>query len=143
MLLFGHTRRADVRSGDHDAAGAPGPAEVRAEARSGELAQRNTKWLYHNGVRYLAGYQQALAKYSLAVLFSSFLMGEILAATIFHQMAADVREPVFQEALRNIDRDEGRHMAICMTLMERDYPKLAVEDRALITKQTARRVRHP
>jgi hypothetical protein len=26
-------------------------------------------------------------------------------------------------------------MAICLTLMERDYPKLAVEDRALITKQ--------
>jgi hypothetical protein len=50
-------------------------------------------------------------------------------------MAAGAREPVFQEAFRNIGRDEGRHMAICLTLMERDYPKLAVEDRALITKQ--------
>ena len=26
-------------------------------------------------------------------------------------------------------------MAICMSLMERDYPKLAVEDRSVITKQ--------
>jgi hypothetical protein len=71
----------------------------------------------------------------LAVLFSSFLMGEIAAATIFHQMAEGAREPVFQEAFTNIGRDEGRHMAICMALMERDYPKLDVSDRELITKQ--------
>jgi hypothetical protein len=68
-------------------------------------------------------------------LFSSFLMGEIAAATIFHQMAEGAREPVFEEAFRNIGRDEGRHMAICMALMERDYPKLDLSDRALITKQ--------
>ncbi len=101
----------------------------------GMKAQRNARWLYFNGGRYWEGYKQAVPKYSLAVLFSSFLMGEIAAATIFHQMAAGAREPVFQEAFTNIGRDEGRHMAICMTLMERDYPKLAVEDRDLITKQ--------
>ncbi len=115
--------------------GHPDPLTYEPKSELGELAQRNTKWLYHNGARYWAGYQQAVPRYSLAVLFSSFLMGEIAAATIFHQMAAGAREPVFQEAFRNIGRDEGRHMAICLTLMERDYPKLAVEDRALITKQ--------
>ena len=26
-------------------------------------------------------------------------------------------------------------MGICMSLMERDYPKLAIEDRSMITKQ--------
>lgn len=97
--------------------------------------QKNTHWLYFNGGRYWSGYKNAVPKYSLAVLFSSFLMGEIAAATIFHQMSKGCSEPVFQEAFKNIGRDEGRHMAICMSLMERDYPKLAVEDRALITKQ--------
>jgi hypothetical protein len=53
-------------------------------------------------------------------------MGEIAAATIFHQMAAGCKEPVFQAGFRNIGRDEGRHMAICMSVMERDYPKLDV-----------------
>jgi hypothetical protein len=101
----------------------------------GELLQRNAKWLYWNGARYWEGYKTAVPKYSLAVLFSSFLMGEIAAATIFHQMAAGAKEPVFQQAFKNIGRDEGRHMAICMTLMQRDYPKLAVEDRSVITKQ--------
>lgn len=113
----------------------PDPLTYEPKSELGELAQRNAKWLYFNGGRYWEGYKQAVPKYSMAVLFSSFLMGEIAAATIFHQMAAGAREPVFQQAFRNIGRDEGRHMAICMTLMERDYPKLAPADRALITKQ--------
>ena len=62
-------------------------------------------------------------------------MGEIAAATIFHQMAGAATEPVFKDGFRNIGRDEGRHMAICLALMERDYPKLRVDDKALITKQ--------
>ena len=101
----------------------------------GKALQRNAKWLYFNGGRYWNGYKAAVPKYSLAVLLSSFLMGEIAAATIFHQMAAGCTEPVFKEAFRNIGRDEGRHMAICMALMERDYPKLPAEDAATITKQ--------
>lgn len=101
----------------------------------GALARRNVRWLYYNGGRYWSGYKKAVPKYDLAVLFSSFLMGEIAAATIFHQMAAACTEPVFKECFRNIGRDEGRHMAICLALMERDYPKLRLEDKALITKQ--------
>ena len=111
------------------------PMTYEPKTELGMLAQRNARWLYFNGGRYWEGYKDAVPKYSLAVLFSSFLMGEIAAATIFHQMAEGAREPVFEEAFTNIGRDEGRHMAICMTLMERDYPKLAVEDRDLITKQ--------
>ncbi len=101
----------------------------------GRKLQKNAHWLYFNGGRYWSGYKNAVPKYSLAVLFSSFLMGEIAAATIFHQMSKGCAEPVFQEGFKNIGRDEGRHMAICMSLMERDYPKLKVEDRSLITKQ--------
>ena len=101
----------------------------------GKRLQKNTKWLYFNGGRYWSGYKKAVPRYSLAILFSSFLMGEIAAATIFHQMAAGAKEPVYQAAFRNIGRDEGRHMAICMSLMERDYPKLDVSERSLITKQ--------
>lgn len=113
----------------------PDPITYAPKTELGKRLQKNAKWLYYNGGRYWTGYKQAVPKYSLAVLFSSFLMGEIAAATIFHQMAANSKEPVFKEAFKNVGRDEGRHMAICMTLMERDYPKLAVEDKSLITKQ--------
>jgi hypothetical protein len=115
--------------------GSPGPLEHTPRTEIGKRAQRNAHWLYHNGSRYWNGYKQAVPKYPLAVLFSSFLMGEIAAATIFHQMAAGCTEPVFKEAFRNIGRDEGRHMAICMALMERDYPKLPKESAEVITKQ--------
>jgi hypothetical protein len=101
----------------------------------GRKLQRNVKWLYYNGGRYWEGYKKAVPKYNLSVLFSSFLMGEIAAATIFHQMAKGCDEIVFQEAFRHIGRDEGRHMAICMALMERDYPNLTEQDKDTITKQ--------
>lgn len=101
----------------------------------GHRLKRNVQWLYHNGARYWNGYKKAVPKYSLAVLFSSFMMGEIAAATIFHQMANGCKETLFKEAFRSIGRDEARHMAICMTVMERDYPKLPKEEASIITKQ--------
>ncbi|WP_260851510.1 hypothetical protein [Denitromonas ohlonensis] len=113
----------------------PDPLTYTPKTELGKKLQRNAHWLYYNGARYWTGYKKAVPKYSLAVLFSSFLMGEIAAATIFKQMHDNTRELVFKEAFRNIGRDEGRHMAICMALMERDYPKLPDEDRAIVTKQ--------
>ena len=113
----------------------PDPLTYQPKTEIGRKAWKNAQWLYHNGGRYWTGYKNAVPKYSLAVLFSSFLMGEIAAATIFHQMAAKCTEPVFQEGFRKVGRDEGRHMAICMSLMERDYPKMDLSDKALITKQ--------
>ncbi|MDZ7811497.1 MAG: ferritin-like domain-containing protein [Arhodomonas sp.] len=116
---------------------APSPLDYEPKTDLGKRLQRNVHWLYYNGGRYWDGYKHAVPKYPLAVLFSSFLMGEIAAATIFHQMAANTREPVFKEAFRNVGRDEGRHMAICMAVMERDYPGLKddPEQKAIITKQ--------
>ncbi|WP_413208104.1 hypothetical protein [Rhodospirillum sp. A1_3_36] len=111
------------------------PLTYQPKTELGKRLQKNAQWLYFNGGRYWEGYKKAVPKYSLAVLFSSFLMGEVAAATIFKQMADGSSELVFKEAFRNIGRDEGRHMAICMALMERDYPNLDLTDRETITKQ--------
>jgi hypothetical protein len=115
--------------------GHPDPLSYAPKTDLGRRLQKNAKWLYFNGGRYWAGYKTAVPKYDLAVLFSSFLMGEIAAATIFKQMYDHSREAVFKEAFRNIGRDEGRHMAICMAVMERDYPKMGAANKAVITKQ--------
>lgn len=115
--------------------GHPDPLTYEPKTEIGKRCQKNTKWLYFNGGRYWKGYRKAVPKYSLAVLFSSFLMGEMAASTIFYQMANGCSEPVFQEAFKNITKDEGRHMAICMSLIERDYGKLDLEDVPTITKQ--------
>jgi rubrerythrin len=111
------------------------PLTYQPKSELGTKAQLNIRWLFFNGGRYWNGYKRAVPKYSLAILFSSFLMGEIAAATIFHQMAASCEEIVFQEAFKHIGKDEGRHMAICMSLMERDYPALTDEDKSIITRQ--------
>ncbi|MEO7030942.1 MAG: hypothetical protein ABI351_12210 [Herbaspirillum sp.] len=113
----------------------PDPLTYKPKTELGKKLQRNTAWLYHNGSRYWTGYKAAVPKYSLAVLFSSFLMGEIAAATIFHQMAAGCTEPIFKEAFSKIGRDEGRHMAVCLALIERDYPTIKPEEYPTITKQ--------
>jgi len=112
-----------------------GPLDYQPQSELGRRAQRNARWLYHNGARYWTGYKKAVDRYSLAVLFSSFLMGEVAAATLFQHMASHSIEPVFKEGFRNVGRDEGRHMAICLTLMERDYPRISKEERAIVTRQ--------
>jgi len=66
--------------------GHPDQLTYQPKSEIGRKASRNAHWLYHNGGRYWNGYKAAVPKYSLAVLFSSFLMGEIAAVTIFHQM---------------------------------------------------------
>ena len=111
------------------------PLTYQPRTELGQRLQKNVRWLFYNGGRYWEAYKDAVPHYDLAVLFSSFLMGEIAAATIFHQMAARCTETVFQDAFRRIGRDEGRHMGICMALMERDYPRLDVSRHPLITKQ--------
>lgn len=111
------------------------PLTYEPKTELGKRLQKNAKWLYYNGGRYWDGYKAAVPRYSLAVLFSSFLMGEMGAATIFKQMYENSRELVFKEAFKNIGRDEGRHMAICLAVMERDYPGMPEEERDVVTKQ--------
>lgn len=113
----------------------PDPLTYEPKTDLGRRLQKNAKWLYFNGARYWNGYKKAVPKYEMAVLFSSFLMGEIAAATVFKQMYENAREPLFKEAFKNIGRDEGRHMAIDLAVMERDYPNLSVENKAIVTKQ--------
>jgi len=111
------------------------PLTYEPKTEIGKRCQKNAKWLYFNGGRYWTGYKKAVPRYSLAVLFSSFLMGEIASSSIFFQMANGCEEPIFKECFKKICSDEGRHMAICMTLMERDYPKIDPAEVPIITKQ--------
>lgn len=111
------------------------PLNYEPKTELGQRLQKNVAWLFHNAARYWDGYRNGVPKHSLPVLFASFLMGEIAAATIFHQMAAGCTEAVFQEAFRKIGRDEGRHMGICLALMERDYPQIDPDQHQLIAKQ--------
>ena len=112
-----------------------GPQGFTPHTEPERAALNNIDWLYHNGGRYWTGFNGAVTKYPLAVLFTSFMMGEVASSTLFHGMARATRHPVFEQVFRSIGRDESRHLQICITLLEKEWPGLSDEYRAFVTKQ--------
>jgi rubrerythrin len=112
-----------------------GPLRFTPETPLGRLAQNNVKWYYHNGARYWDGFKGAVHKYPLAVLFTSFLMGEVASATLFHSMHERTTIPVLKEAMRCVGKDEARHMGICLIILKKLLPLLGAAEKATITRQ--------
>lgn len=93
-------------------------------------------WIYYNGSRYWRAFSQAAdVKYNLNVLFSSFMMAETGATTIFRSIAERATHPVFREVFINIHKDEARHLAFTWYLLKERLPAASLEEKAQITKQ--------
>ncbi|MQA85492.1 MAG: hypothetical protein GEV03_12900 [Streptosporangiales bacterium] len=112
-----------------------GPLDWKPTTDLEKAAHNNIGWLYHNGGRYWSGYNTSVGRHSLAVLFTSFMMGEVAASTLFRMMASGTTHPVFQDMFQRIGRDESRHLQICMTILENEWPGLNEVDKKQITKQ--------
>ncbi|MBV9439376.1 MAG: hypothetical protein JOZ24_05220 [Candidatus Eremiobacteraeota bacterium] len=111
------------------------PLDFTPTSELARAAQNNIAWLYHNGGRYWNGYSKSLDKYPLSVLFTSFLMGEVASSTLFFGMSRKATHPVFKEIFKRVGQDEARHLAICLTVLEKDWPGLTDEYKTMITKQ--------
>lgn len=112
-----------------------GPLDYEPETPLGQLARNNIKWYYHNGCRYWNGFKNGVTKFQLPILFSSFLMGEVASATLFHSMFQRTTIPAFKEAFKQVGKDEARHMAVCLAVLRNVLPHLTDEQRSIITKQ--------
>lgn len=112
-----------------------GPLDWEPRTDLERAAHNNIAWLYHNGGRYWSGYNASLGKYPLSVLFTSFMMGEVASSTLFHGMARAATNPLCAEMFDRIGRDESRHLQICMTVLENDWPGLTEDDKSLVTRQ--------
>jgi hypothetical protein len=112
-----------------------GPLNFVAHSDLDVAARNNIQWLYYNGARYWRGFCGAVNRYPLAVLFTSFMMGEVASSTLFHAMTAKTTHPLFREAFQHVGRDEARHLQICMALLEKDWPGLSEEYKPLVTRQ--------
>lgn len=112
-----------------------GPLGYEPETPLGQLARNNIKWYYHNGCRYWNGFKNGVTKFQLPILFSSFLMGEVASATLFHSMYQRTTIPAFKEAFKQVGKDEARHMAVCLAVLRNVLPELTDEQRDVITKQ--------
>ncbi|MGH7907128.1 MAG: hypothetical protein ACREP6_10910 [Candidatus Binataceae bacterium] len=112
-----------------------GPLRFKPRNHLEAAAINNIEWLYHNGGRYWLGYSKSLDKYPLSVLFTSFLLGEVAASTLFYGMSRRTSIPVFKQVFTRVGQDESRHLAICLKMLENDWPGLARDRKDLITKQ--------
>ena len=112
-----------------------GPLNYEPETPLGQLARNNIKWYYHNGCRYWNGFKNGITKFQLPILFSSFLMGEVASATLFHSMYQRTTISAFKEAFKQVGKDEARHMAVCLAVLRNVLPHLTDEQRHVITKQ--------
>jgi rubrerythrin len=112
-----------------------GPQGFTPTSELQRVALNNIGWLYHNGGRYWTGYNRAIDRYPLAVIFTSFMMGEVASSTLFHGMAHATTHPVFRDIFTKIGRDEARHLQICINLLEKEWPGLTDEHKSFITKQ--------
>jgi rubrerythrin len=112
-----------------------GPLEWTPKTALEKGAYNNIQWAFHNGARYWEGYVKAFEKYPFAVMFTSFLMGEVAATTLFFEMSKAAKIPVYQEVFKNVSRDESRHARMALYLSKRTFPTLPQEHKDFITKQ--------
>ncbi len=112
-----------------------GPLLWQPKTALEKTAWVNIQWAYYNGARYWNGYLKAYEKYRLPIMFTSFLMGEVAATTLFHEMSKAARIPVFNEAFKSVSRDEARHARMALYLAERTFPTLPQEEKDFISRQ--------
>ncbi|BCU66878.1 hypothetical protein HS7_03150 [Sulfolobales archaeon HS-7] len=98
-------------------------------------ARLNVLWTWYNGSRYWKAYLDSYKKYTIDVLFTSFMMGEAAATTVFTTMGKDTRIQPFKEAFKNTAVDETRHYAFTHLIMTDKAPKMTDEEKKLVTKQ--------
>ena len=99
-------------------------------------AHNNIGWLYHNGGRYWSGYNKAVGKYSPAGTVHQLHDGEMAASTLCSaEWRQGTTHPVFSSCSSEIGRDESRHLQICMTILENEWPGLTDDVRTTITRQ--------
>ena len=112
-----------------------GPLGYEPQTPLGKLARNNVEWLYHNGARYWDAFKKGVHKYPVPILFTSFLFGEVAAATLFHGMYQRTTIPVLKEAFRCVGMDEARHIGICQTVLQKVIGTMTDDDKRTITKQ--------
>ncbi|MEM4944326.1 MAG: aminobenzoate oxygenase [Saccharolobus sp.] len=98
-------------------------------------AKLNVEWVWWNGARYWKGYLEAYKKYTLDILFTSFMMGEAAATTVFSGMKDKAKIPTFKEAFKNLTVDETRHYAFTHLILTNGLNKMNEEKKQFVTKQ--------
>lgn len=111
------------------------PYEYNPTTELEEKALRNIDAMYQDGRRYWRGFLQAWEKLPPQVLFAGFFFAEIGAETIFNEMRKRSEIGLYQEAFRNVTRDESRHLIATIALLREIAPRLTESQKLIICRQ--------
>ncbi|BFH72845.1 hypothetical protein SJAV_07890 [Sulfurisphaera javensis] len=111
------------------------PFDFKPQDDLEKKAKLNVLWTWWNGSRYWKAYLEAYKKYTFDVLFTSFMMGEAAATTVFTTMSKGAKLKAFQELFKNTAVDETRHYAFTHLIMSQNAQKMDEERKKLVTKQ--------
>jgi rubrerythrin len=111
------------------------PYHYKPKTQLQEMALRNIWALYENGKRYWSAFENAWNKFSLELIFSGFFFAEIGAQVTFTGLAERSRNKFYLEAFTNITRDESRHLAGTLSMMERLSVGLNEKEKFMISRQ--------
>ncbi|WP_409366341.1 aminobenzoate oxygenase [Metallosphaera sp. D4-4] len=111
------------------------PFQFKPQDELERKAMLNVEWTWYNGARYWKAYLEAYKKYTLDVLFTSFMMGEAAATTVFTTMSRGAKLEEFSKAFRNTAVDETRHYAFTHLIMTQGASRMNDEQKKLVTKQ--------
>ncbi|BBD73126.1 hypothetical protein HS1genome_1515 [Sulfodiicoccus acidiphilus] len=78
---------------------------------------------------------KAYSKYGIDVLFTSFMMGEAAATTVFTGAAKNAKVDQFREAFKNTAVDETRHYAFTHLVLTDAAARISDEEKRMVTKQ--------
>jgi len=95
----------------------------------------NTLWAWYNGSRYWKAYLEAYSKYTMDVLFTSFMMGEAAATTVFSTMSKGAKVEEFSKLFKKTAVDETRHYAFTHLIMTENASSMSEERKKLVSKQ--------
>jgi len=111
------------------------PYKFKPKTTLEEKALRNIQVLYDNGKRYWSAFEKVWEKYPLELIFSSFFFAEIGAQLIFKTVAEKSRLSVYTQAFNNITKDESRHLAGTLALLDKLAREMPKEHKLMITRQ--------
>ncbi|QIW25192.1 aminobenzoate oxygenase [Sulfolobus sp. S-194] len=111
------------------------PFDFKPQDDLEKKAKLNVLWTWWNGSRYWKAYLEAYKKYTFDVLFTSFMMGEAAATTVFTTMSRGAKINAFKELFKNTAVDETRHYAFTHMIMSQNAEKMDDERKKLVTKQ--------
>ncbi|AWR95760.1 aminobenzoate oxygenase [Acidianus brierleyi] len=111
------------------------PLDLKPQDDLERKAMLNAQWVWWNGSRYWNAYLEAYKKYTFDVLFTSFMMGEAAATTVFTTMSKGAKNEEFSKVFKNTAVDETRHYAFTHLIMIDSAKNMNEEKRKLVTKQ--------